>query len=211
MSSQSRRLERNRAKRLAAVEKKGEGELTQAQKMVPTGCILTEPVLGDFQTVPLLGWIAHRNKENVPLIMLRVALLEPSNLESGMSGILQIELPYYKGQNDRATAAALKAYGWQGTTWAIGEENWPAGDEENEDQYKVLMEQAGLKRSLVFPPTDGFASLMFKVTKAKGPFLMAPLSIPDEGVSDELMQLLTDLCEKPPEFIAPEEPTEDSA
>jgi len=175
-----------------AQEKAAEGELTEEQKRYPSGKIITSPVKGDFSTFPLLGWISVRAKEEVPLVMLALALIRDDSLR----GTLQVELPVYEGETDKAVLASLKRYGWNGQIWSPGSEVWPTGNEESVEQLKTLMAPSKLKATLTFPPNEegNFCAQPVEVTRARGPFLMPPLPEPEEELSLEELEAFLAIC-----------------
>lgn len=153
--------------------------LTEAQKRYPTGQVLSSPLKGNFSTFPLLGWMSVRAHESIPLVMLALALLRDDKI----CGTLQVEIPIYENETDKAALAALKRYGWTGLVWSPGDSNWPTGDEINEEQHKMLLEQANLQATLTFPPDaeTGMSRIQdVEVMRVKGPFLMEPLPEPEE-------------------------------
>lgn len=189
MSSIARKLKRQQDSEAKAVN-----ELPEEQKRLPSARLLTTPVRGKFQSIPLLGWIA-RQKDGVPAVNLVVALLDD---KFQIKGTLQIDLPIYR-ETQAATVAALARYGWEGQVWRDGDEHWPTGDAVNEDQLSTLIAQTeGLQASMTFPPDgDGAVPMQeVEVMRARGPFLMPPLPEPEEGdVDEDLITKFIGLCE----------------
>jgi len=181
-------------------------ELPTLQQKLPTGKLLTDPVKGEFTSVPLLGWIAVRTRDRIPLVMLDLALLRPEHQEEGIKGWLQVELPLYL-DTEAATVAALERYGWSGKCWKEGDEHWPTGDEDNLEQLRGLMSQWGLRASLTFPPSElgGFNAQPVEVTRAAGSFLMPPLET-TEPPNPERVQALRDIVLDYRSFYPPESP-----
>lgn len=170
-------------------------ELPIVQQRLPTGRVLTDPVKGTFVSLPMLGSIAVRDRDRIPLVMLVVALLNPEKVEDGLVGMLQIELPLYIETN-AATVAALERYGWSGRAWKEGDAHWPTGDTESLEQLRGLLSQAGLQASLTFPPdpiTGEVRAQPVEVTRATGSFLMPPLEEPLELPDPVKTQALHDL------------------
>lgn len=120
-----------------------------------------------------------RDRDQIPLVMLVVALLG-ENVEEGLKGLLEIELPLYV-ETEAATVACLERYGWSGRTWKDGDPHWPTGDEGAFEQLREFMTEAGLRASLTFPPdptTGNHHAQSVEVTRASGRFLMPPLEVP---------------------------------
>jgi hypothetical protein len=190
MSSSARKIKR---KQDLAAKEAHNAELTEEQMRLPSGKVITSPVRGVFQTFPLLGWVARRQKSDTPLVMLALALLRSDK----MFGVLHVELPFYKGETDAAVVEALKRYGWKGGFWQQGSEEWPTGDPANEEQLDVLLhESASLKGTLTFPPSEeGQAVQEVEIGRARGSFLMPPLpeaEEPDEALIARLHELSDD-------------------
>lgn len=174
--SSSRKIQRKQEKETKKAMANGDF-ITEEQKRYPTGQVLTAPIKGEFLTFPLLGWMAIRAHENVPLVMLVLALLKGEKL----CGTLQVEIPIYEGETDKAAFHTLKKYGWGGGVWSPGDESWPTGDEANEEQLKSLLEQSKLQATLTFPPdfeSEGANAMPVEVMRARGPFFMPPLEKP---------------------------------
>lgn len=192
MSSITRKLKRKADKEVTA-------QLTEEQKRLPSGKVVTTPIKGEFLTLPLLGWCAVRQRENVPLVMLGLALLRDDKIR----GMLHVELPIYKGETDVATVAMLDAFGWDGRVWKPGDEGWPTGDDANREQLQFMMSEIGLAATLTFPPdfeTGNSNAQMVDVTRARGPFLMPPLVLPEVAPNAEKIQRLHDLCDTIQQF-----------
>ena len=154
MSNTARKI-----KRKQDLEAQKNAELTEEQKRLPTGRLVTAPLRGRFQTLPLLGWTALRKEKNdvtTPLVMLALALLD----EGGMKGMMHVEFPVYKGETDQAIVGCLMRYGWQGGVWKLGDEGWPTGDAANEEQLDFLIQDTpGLVASMTFPPSEEGAAV----------------------------------------------------
>lgn len=191
----TRKLQRNYEKQQEKEEH--ESLLTPEQMKLPSGKVVTSPVKGEFMTLPLLGWCAIRKREEIPLVMLGLALLKDNTIR----GVLHIELPVYKDETDRAVVAALERYGWTGDVWKPGSELWPTGDAENQDQLVAMMKQAGLSASLTFPPneTGNVSAQAVEVMRARGDFLMPPLPEP-ESVNEDLLQKLHAILQNASQF-----------
>ncbi len=174
-----------------AVEK---GEvITEDQMRYPTGKVITSPIKGEFLTFPLLGWMAVRAKESTPLVMLALALMKNDQIR----GTLHMEIPIYEGETDSAALAALERYGWNGEVWQPGGETWPTGDAANEEQIKMLLENAGLQATLTFPPdfeSDNIQAQTVEVMRARGPFFMEPLPEPAEPHDPQKLANFLTLC-----------------
>lgn len=189
MSSSARKVKKQQEQKTSA--KVG---LTDAQKRLPSGRLTTPPIRGTYNSIPLLSWMARRNEENIPLVMLGLALLDEKNT---MVGNLQVEYPIYKGETDAAVVEQLKKYGWKGGVWSDGATEWPTGDPQNEDLISTLVHDTHtLKSTMTFPPNDEGQNAVVAVTigRANGPFLMPPLTEPEEP-DEELVQRLHDLCD----------------
>lgn len=162
---------------------------------LPVGQVMSSPVKGEFLALPLFGWVSVRRQTNTPLVML-VMLLMREGEDSSPRGTLQVELPMFE-DTELATLGVLERFGWDGRVWPA-EEGWPSGATEEEIQLRALMEQAGLKSTLTFPPTEnGYMAQPVEVTRAHGPFLMPPL--PElEGDPDPVkLARLRELCQDP--------------
>lgn len=157
---------------------------------------MSAPVKGEFQGLPLFGWVATRAKTEVPLVMI-VLLLMRGTEEPVPRGTLQLEIPVIPGENELAVVATLEQLGWDGRVWPT-DDGWPDGTDD-EDQVRTLMEQATLRATLTFPPhkDHGHATLPVDVQKAQGPFLMPPLPQPEDPPSEALTAKLRQLCENP--------------
>lgn len=190
MSSSARKIKR---KQDLDNQKTQNAELTEEQMRLPAGRVVTAPVRGKYQTLPLLGWVARRKKSDVPLVMLALALLG----DEGIVGVIHVELPIYRGETDEATVAALQRYGWRGGFWEQGSQEWPTGDNVNEEQLDMLIHETNsLKGSLTFPPMEeGTAVQEVEIGRAQGSFLMPPLPEPEEPVDPKLLERLHELCE----------------
>lgn len=189
MSSFARKIKKQQEEKA-----KGQVGLTEAQKRLPAGRLTTSPIRGTYTSIPLLSWVAKREEEGVPLVMMGLALLDQKNT---MVGNLQIEFPVYKGETDADLVGHLKKYGWKGGVWSDGDPGWPTGDPSNEDLLSTLIHDTHtLKATMVFPPNDEGQNAVMPVTvgRAKGSFLMPPLPKADEP-DEELIQRLHDLCD----------------
>ena len=111
-------------------------------------------------------------------------------------GVMDVELPVYKGETDAATVQALQRYGWQGGKWAPGDETWPTGDDTNAEQLQLLIHDTqSLKATLTFPPSEeGAAVQEVEIGRARGSFLMPPLPEPEER-NEALIARLHELCD----------------
>lgn len=198
--SSTRKIQRKQEKETKKAMTNGD-VITEAQKRYPTGTVVSAPIKGEFLTFPMLGWVAIRATENVPLVMLALALLKGDKL----CGSLQVEIPIYEGETDRAALHTLKKYGWVGGVWSPGDEGWPTGDADNEAQLKALLESAKLRATLTFPPDfekEGANAMVVEVMRARGPFFMPPLEEPTvETDPQELADFLA-LCRDVGKFHA---------
>jgi hypothetical protein len=144
---------------------------------------------------PLLGWVALRDRDRTPLIMLALALLEPGREETGIRGTLELELPLY-ADTEAATIAALNRYGWAGSTWALGDPA-PMGDEGLAEQLGGLLAQvSGLRATLLFAPdqvTGNTKAQVIDIARAKGPFFMPPLEEPAFPIEPERLRAFREL------------------
>jgi hypothetical protein len=190
--SQLRKIQRKQEQEAKKAMEKGDF-ITEEQKRYPTGQVVTAPIKGSFLTFPLLGWVAVRAQENVPLVMLALALLK----EDRIRGTLHVEIPIYEGETDKAAFATLKRYGWNGKVWQPGSTNWPAGDVTNEEQLQQLLNQAKLQATLTFPPdpaTGNIQAQPVEVMRARGPFFMEPLPPPTEEPDPQELAAFLELC-----------------
>lgn len=171
---------------------------------LPTGEVVSDPVKGDFLAIPLFGWVSLRNKTDTPLVMLAVLLIR--SLEDPQPrGTLRIELPVFD-DTEAATVAALERFGWDGRVWPV-DDGWPAGSEEDENQIIELMDQAGLRATMTFPPGEkGIQAQPVTVQRARGPFLMPPLPEPETDPNPVVVEKLRHLCENHKLFHRPVKP-----
>lgn len=158
---------------------------------LPVGTIVSDPVKGDFLTIPLFGWIGHRVRTRTPLVML-TTLLIPSLEEPAPRGTLQIELPIFE-DTELQTLAVLERYGWDGRVWPH-DPGWPDSDDEQAESLKGLIAQADLKSTFVFPNSG---ALPVTVSRARGPFLMPPLEAATEEANPVKLAKLRELCSRP--------------
>jgi len=158
---------------------------------LPVGKMISPPVRGECLALPLFGWIARRVGDRVPLVMLALLLIRSLD-EPDPIGTLEVTLPC-PDRNLLATARALERFGWAGGQWPQ-DPGWLAGDSQEEAAVRALLDQAGLKSSLTFPPgPNGVAMLDVNVARASGPYLMPPLildSDPDPYLVEKLRTLL---------------------
>ncbi len=169
-------------------------ELSSAQQKLPTGRLVTAPVKGQFACFPVYGTIAMRDRDQIPLVMLVVALLG-GDVEEGLKGLLEIELPLYV-ETETATVACLERYGWSGRIWKEGDAHWPTGDDGAFEQLRGFMAEAGLQASLTFPPdpeTGNHHAQSVEVTRAAGRFLMPPLEVPTEPPGEDRVKAFRDI------------------
>ncbi len=168
---------------------------------LPVGTVLSNPIKGDFLTLPLFGWVAVRQKTGTPLVMLTVLLLR-SGEDTQPRGSMSLELPIFDDTLN-ATVATLERFGWDGRVWP-DDEGWPTSEGEpsaDEQQMMALLEQAQLRVSLTFPPGDqGVGALPISVQRATGPFLMPPLPTPEAPPDPEKVKKLLYLCNHPTIF-----------
>jgi hypothetical protein len=190
MSSISRTLSR--------AQDKAQAEDDPAHRKLPVGQIVSQPVKGDFLTLPLLGWVSVRAKTETPLVMLALVLFK-SVEDPSPRGTLNIELPVLP-ETEMATVAALERYGWDGRVWP-GDDGWPTGSEQDEANMKAMLDAASLKATLVFPAGDaGNPAQSVSVQRARGPFLMPPLPTPETDPSVHLVERLREICKSPGMF-----------
>ncbi len=159
---------------------------------LPVGKVVTEPVRGDFQGLPVLGWISSRAVTKTPLVMVALLLLRDDNPQP--AGMLHLEIPVFP-ETEEAVVAALERLGWDGRVWPK-DSGWPTGGPD-EEGHKHLLTQTGLKGTMVFPPNQegAFATLSLTIGRARGPFLMPPLPEPETPPSVHLTVTLRVLCE----------------
>lgn len=169
-----------------------------------------QPVRGEYQSMPLFGWVSVRQQTEDPLVMLTVLLIR--SVEDPMPrASLQIELPVFD-DTIHATLACLERYGWDGRVWPI-DDGWPEGSTSGEEEQVLgLMEQAGLRATMTFPPGElGVALQPVKVERAQGPFLMPPLPEAEKGWPNTpegaaKFAKLKLICENPRQFYNPMKP-----
>ena len=176
-------------------------------RTLPTGEIISNPVKGDFQALPLFGWMGKRDRVDTPLVML-VVLLMRSTEDPIPRGTLRIEHPVFP-ETELAILAELERFGWDGRVWPV-DEGWPTGAEVDEGNILTLMEQAAVRATLTFPPNgnQGVPVQPVTVTRSRGPFLMPALRAP-EGEPDPVKLIrFRQLCENPRVFFQPVKPAE---
>jgi hypothetical protein len=169
---------------------------------LPVGKVLSDPVKGEFLTLPLFGWVGIREQKNTPIVLLVVMLFRSVD-DPRPRGTLQIELPVHE-DTELATLAALERFGWDGRIWPE-EEGWPPSGSDDEENILALLEQSGtLKNTMTFPPgEEGAAAQKVDVQRARGPFLMPPLP-KAEGEPDEYkLKRFRELCANPAVFYRP--------
>lgn len=184
----------NSLRTLKRRQDRAQQELTIDQQKLPTGRVLTEPLRGQFLSFPLLAWMAIRERDGTPLVMLVLALLELDQRE--IRGTLEIELPIYD-DTELATLAALERYGWAGDVWALGDPP-PWENTDLAEHLKGLLSQTStkLRATLVFAPdsaTGNTFAQTVEVLRAKGRFLMPPLEVPLTSPDAHRLQILRDL------------------
>lgn len=184
----------NSLRKLKRQKDRDSDELPPVEQKLPTGRVLTEPIKGTFVSFPLLGWIAVRDRDRIPLVMLVLALLEPGKEEMGVpKGTLEVELPLYV-DTEAPTIAALERYGWTGLTWTVGAP--PPFDSWNLAEQLTALLEPSLRSTLIFasdPQTGGQPAQNVEVMRAKGRFLMPPLEVPAESPKPERVRALRDL------------------
>ncbi len=189
--SQLRKIQRN-------VERQDEAEEASVpvdHRELPVGSVLTEPVRGEFLTIPLLGWVSRRVKEQIPIVMLRLLLIR-STEDPAPRGVLEVEMPIYE-HTELATLAALERYGWDGRVWPLNE-GWPDSHEEEAANLRALLESVSLGSTLVFPPGEaGAAAQTVTIGRARGAFLMPPLPAPEKEPDHVKLAKLRELCQNP--------------
>jgi hypothetical protein len=164
-------------------------QVTEAQQRLPTGKVVSSPVNGEFQALPMLGWISLRKTTEVRLLMLAFLLLR----EGKVRGMLHIEFPLYP-ETERNTLGMLQMFGWDGRIWPK-DEGWPTGSDDEESHKHFLMD-TGLEASLIFPPgSGGNATMPVNVSRAKGPFFMPPLPEAEVDPDPKLMARFKELCQ----------------
>lgn len=169
---------------------------------LPVGKVLSAPVKGKFLSLPLFGWVGIREKENTPLVML-VLMLFRSVEDPEPRGTIQVELPVME-DTELATLDALERFGWDGRIWPE-EDGWPEAGSDDAENLMALLEQSGnLKNTFVFPPRDeGSVAIEVDVQRARGPFLMPPLSKPENPPDEGRLKRLRELCADPVIFYRP--------
>jgi len=188
--SQLRKIKRN-------AEKEEEQQVPEDHDRYPVGKVLTDPVKGEFLILPLLSWVSLRAKTKVPLVMLRALLIEPTG-EMSPKGLIQIEMPVYP-ETERGVLGVLERFGWDGRIWPL-ERGWPDEEQVEADNLRTCLNQAVLKNTLVFPPSptgEGVSAQPINVARARGPFLMQHLPIPEGEPNQLLLDRLRELCLNP--------------
>lgn len=169
-------------------------------RKLPVGQVMTQPLKGEFRGLPLFGWVAMRAKTDTPLVMLGILLMREVEGELRPRGTLQIENPIFE-DTELPTVALLEQLGWDGRVWPI-DDGWPQG-EADEEQVLALMEQAGLRATMTFPPGEqGHAMIPLNVQRAQGPFLMPPWEEPTQEPSQYLVDKLRLICGDPKLYFA---------
>lgn len=190
--SQLRRIQRN----LRKVQPEEEVEtvvVPDNHRDLPEGLLLSEPIKGDYLTLPLFGQIALRAGDRVPLVLLTLMLMSEQMVQCGT---LRVTLPVIP-KTEIPTLAALERYGWDGRVWPT-DGGWPSGSGIDEDNLRSLMAQANLRSTLVFPPNDsGMALQSVTVSRARGPFLMPPLPEHTGTVDPDRLERFRQLCADP--------------
>lgn len=195
--------------------------LSPEQQRLPVGQIKSDPIKGDFQALPLFGWVSQRAEVKTPLVMLTTLLMR-SSTDPTPAGTLNIELPVFP-ETELATLAFLEELGWDGRAWPI-DDGWPTGDVNHEEMIIALMDQALLRATLTFPPNEKLGARTFPVSvqRAQGPFLMPPLSEPRPTYvrqgsgertipwtpDEKKLERLRQLCADPKAFHRPMQPAE---
>lgn len=188
MSSSLRKIKRQKDR--------ASDELPLREQKLPTGRIVSGTARGVFTAIPLLGYVAARDRDRIPLVMLLLGLVKPnlSPEESLDPAFLEVEIPLYL-DTEAATIAALERFGWGGLSWALNEpppfESWSTAEE-----LTILMGTQRLQRTLIFAPdpvTGGQPAQDVEVMRARGRFLMPPLEAPIEPPKAELVKALRDL------------------
>lgn len=169
---------------------------------LPVGKVISDPIKGEFLSLPLFGWIGVREKKDTPLVML-VLMVFRSLEDPTPRGTVQLELPVFE-ETELATLAALERFGWDGRIWPE-DEGWPPPDSEDEANIMALLEQSGnLQNTLTFPPgEEGVAAQTVEVRRARGPFLMPPLPAPEKEPDEFKLKRLRELCANPAVFYRP--------
>ncbi len=182
------------------MERQANGEATDVvvpanHRDLPVGKLLSPPIKGDFLALPLFGWVATRAGDRVPLVMLTLLLMR--SLEDPIPrGTLEVTIPFIE-TTQLATFAALERFGWDGRVWPT-DEGWPSGDSVEEANLRNLLREAKLRATLTFPPNDkGMALQSVTVSRAQGPFLMAPLPEPTDVADPDKLSRLRELCADP--------------
>lgn len=173
--------------------------------LLPVGKVIagmdpTKPIRGKYQAMPLFGYVSLRDKTDTPLVMLTVLLMKVEEGDISVAGSMSLELPVFP-ETETGILWALERLGWDGRVWPV-DDGWPHGDEANEMQLLELMENAKLRASLTFPPSDvGAAAIEVDVQRANGPFLMPPLPEPEAPGDPVKLAKLRAMCENPKVFF----------
>jgi len=165
-------------------------EVTEEQKRFPVGKVVSSPVKGEFQALPVLGWISLRKGTEIKILNLALLLLR----EGKVSGMLHMDVPIYP-ETQSNTMAMLQNFGWDGRVWPL-DEGWPTGTPD-EEGHRHLLVQTKLVATIVFPPseTGGHATLNVEVSRAKGPFFMPPLPAAEIDPDPVLVAKFETLCQ----------------
>ncbi len=172
---------------------------------LPVGTVIGSPLRGTFSALPIFGYVALREKTNVPLVMLTVLLLRgEEGKDLRPHGAMKIELPVYPETED-VIVHTLDKLGWDGRVWP-NDDGWPTG-EPQEGEISNMMDSAKLRATMTFPPKpEGVATMSVDVQRARGPFLMPPLEQPEGEVDATKRDKLRHLCETPQVFHSPAKP-----
>lgn len=178
---------------------------------LPVGEVISDPVKGDFLGVPLFGYVSLRAQTKTPLVILVLLLLSEDS--PSPKGSLKLELPVFP-ETEASVVSTLLRLGWDRRVWPV-EEGWPTGSDDQEAQINYLMEQAQLRASMTFPPSEvGVAAMGISVQRARGPFLMPPFETePFEEMSEAgqarfraAQARLKEICDNPRIFYNPQKP-----
>jgi len=188
-----RKIERKEAEK--KIWEDEEATIPDGHLALPVGNVVSAPVKGDFLSIPLFAWTGRRVRVNTPLVMVTVLLIN-SIEDPQPRGTLQVELPIFK-TTELATLAALERYGWDGRIWPL-DPGWPDADAVEANNLKDLIEQAGLRSTFTFPPSEqGISAQAVKVSRAKGAFLMPPLPDPTSDPDPKKLERLRELYQNP--------------
>lgn len=161
---------------------------------LPVGEMISGPLKGDFQAMPVVSWIGVREIKATPLVMVAAVLLPLDNVEF-IQGTILLEIPV-TSTNESDVCRFLESVGWSGKLWP-----GDAVDADTVDTLHSLSEQFSLRKTLVFDAED---PSLFKVTvqRPRGPFLMPAIPTADVPPQDTTLQKFREILLNPTQFVS---------